>query len=172
MTKSKRKKHAAPALTLIVENSAWRDRKDVLALLRRAAKLALGAPSLLPEEPVSRAATVLLSNDKRLRDLNHTFRGKNRPTNVLSFPADDPAYLGDVALGLETVAKEARAQNKTLAAHAAHLAIHGVLHLLGYDHAEDAEAKAMESLEIQLLAKLGIGNPYAPVPYTAKGKAA
>jgi probable rRNA maturation factor len=120
------------------------------------------------------AVTVLLTDDGRLRALNVTFRGKDKATNVLSFSPghDDAAYLGDIALAFGVVAKEARSQRKTLTEHAAHLAIHGVLHLLGYDHENANEANRMEALEIALLQQLGIGDPYRPRLYTARRKKA
>lgn len=98
-------------------------------------------------------------------DLNSTYRQKDKPTNVLSFPADIPdfvesTYLGDLAICAPVVEEEALEQNKSINNHWAHLTIHGCLHLLGYDHIEDTEAEVMEGLEIELLAELGIGNPY------------
>lgn len=101
--------------------------------------------------------------------LNRDYRGKDRPTNVLSFPADKPiglpadadVALGDVVVCAEVVATEAAAQGKSAADHWAHLIVHGTLHLLGYDHQEDSEAEAMEGLEIRILAERGIGDPYA-----------
>jgi probable rRNA maturation factor len=116
--------------------------------------------------------SILLADDARLKSLNRDFRGKNKPTNVLSFPSAQPGYLGDVAMAYRTVAHEARVQGKRFAHHAAHLALHGVLHLLGYDHLEKCEASAMESLEIEQLAKLGIASPYVLRPLTTGKKAA
>jgi probable rRNA maturation factor len=96
-------------------------------------------------------------------DLNARFLGKHASTNVLSFPAAAHAggHLGDIALASGVCAREAAEQGKTLADHLRHLVIHGVLHLLGYDHADDAEAKRMETLERDLLAGLGVADPYA-----------
>ncbi len=99
------------------------------------------------------------------RDLNKTYRQKDKPTNVLSFPSEIPdfvvsTHLGDLAICAPIVEQEARDQNKAIIDHWAHLTIHGCLHLLGYDHIEDTEAEAMEALEIELLDKLGISNPY------------
>ena len=117
---------------------------------------------------------VRLSGDDELRDLNRRYRGIDAPTNVLSFPAaacepgalpaepaaGAPLVLGDVVLGLETVSAEAAEQAKPLADHLRHLVVHGVLHLAGYDHEDDARAAAMESLEAGILAGFGVADPY------------
>ena len=128
--------------------------------------------STLPQGEGGGTVTILLADDARLKSLNRDFRKKNKPTNVLSFPSALPGYLGDVAIAYRTVAREARAQGKLFAHHAAHLALHGVLHLLGYDHQAKREANAMESLEIELLARLGIASPYVLRPLTRAKKAA
>ena len=99
------------------------------------------------------------------RELNRTFRGKDSETNVLSFPAEIPEgidmpLLGDIVICAPLVAEEAAEQGKAVRDHWAHLVIHGVLHLMGYDHLDDDEAEEMESLEISLLESLGIDNPY------------
>jgi probable rRNA maturation factor len=109
------------------------------------------------------AVVVLLTDDDEVRDLNARFRGKDQTTNVLSFPAPaNPAgHLGDVCLAYQTCAREAAEQGKTLAAHLQHLVAHGVLHLVGYDHAVDADAEIMEALERRILAALGVADPYA-----------
>jgi len=112
--------------------------------------------------------SILLTGDERVRKLNAEFRGKDTPTNVLSFPTGDenfmppagPVYLGDIAIALETVQREADAAGKPIGHHLAHLAVHGFLHLLGYDHLEDGEAQEMENLERQILAGLDIPDPY------------
>lgn len=112
---------------------------------------------------------VLLADDAAVRCLNRDWRGVDRATNVLSFPnLDDleaapsagPVLLGDVVLAYETVAAEAERAGITLAAHTAHLVVHGVLHLLGQDHVDEAEADAMEALEARILSGLGIADPY------------
>jgi probable rRNA maturation factor len=112
----------------------------------------------------------LLTDDAEMRRLNQRYRGKNKPTNVLSFPGapEDgpvpramPRHLGDIALALETVRREAKEQGKTVRSHVSHLAVHGVLHLIGHDHQSDAEAEAMEALEKRILAGLGIADPYS-----------
>ncbi len=104
------------------------------------------------------------------QSLNHQYRGKEKPTNVLSFPSDVPDFvesdhLGDLAICSQVVAQEAVEQNKKADDHWAHMTIHGVLHLLGYDHIEDADAEKMEALEVSLLAAMGVKNPYLDVSY-------
>jgi len=98
-------------------------------------------------------------SDEAIQVLNREYRRKDKPTNVLSFPMKGP-MLGDVVLARETITAEAKAQGKTFENHTAHLIIHGFLHLLGYDHRDDKEAAAMEALEIEALAQMGIDNPY------------
>lgn len=95
-------------------------------------------------------------------DLNHRFRQCAAATNVLAFPAGEASVLGDIAICAPVVAEEARAQGKPLEHHYAHLVVHGVLHLLGMDHANESEARDMEAQEVALLAQLGIDNPYGP----------
>ena len=115
----------------------------------------------------SAQVSVLLTDDAAVRVLNRDWRGMDRPTNVLSFPSEGisppgaPALLGDVALAFETVAREAATQGKPIEHHTRHLIVHGVLHLVGYDHAEDGEAERMEGRERQILAGLGVPDPYA-----------
>lgn len=104
--------------------------------------------------------SLVLTNDTEIQELNRAWRGKDKPTNVLSFPQDEDALLGDIILALGVVEREAAEQSKTLTDHTAHLTVHGLLHLLGYDHEEDNEAEEMEALEIAICQKLGIKNPY------------
>lgn len=109
--------------------------------------------------------TVRIVDEAEIRELNATYRGKDYPTNVLSFPFEAPPgvdipLLGDIIVCAAVVAREAAEQGKPLKAHWAHMVIHGTLHLLGYDHIEEAEAEEMEGLEIRLLADLGYANPY------------
>ncbi|HWA03653.1 MAG TPA: rRNA maturation RNase YbeY [Rhizomicrobium sp.] len=144
------------SITLMIEKKNWRTRPGLGARIRRAAALTLAAVGRkgLP-------LTILLADDGKLRALNAAFRGMDKPTNVLSFPAGGGPYLGDVAIAYETTAREALEQRKTFDDHAVHLAVHGVLHLLGYDHETAADARIMEPLEIEILRDLDIRDPYA-----------
>jgi probable rRNA maturation factor len=140
-----------------VEDPAWTDAlPDVVALAERAAVAALGT--------VEGDVVVLLTDDAAVREINARFRDRDQPTNVLSFPAAESAapHLGDLMLAHGVCAAEAAAQGKTLADHLTHLTIHGVLHLLGRDHVDEAEAEAMEAEERTLLASLGVADPYRP----------
>lgn len=106
-----------------------------------------------------------LVDSEEMISLNSQYRQKNKPTNVLSFPADLPEdlgipLLGDIVICAEVVAQEAQQQNKSIEAHWAHLSVHGLLHLQGYDHIEEEQANTMESLEINILSQLGYSNPY------------
>ncbi len=111
--------------------------------------------------------SVHLIDDASMRAINAEWRRKDAPTNVLSFPAADPAglaearHLGDVLIAFETVAREAAEEGKTISDHFRHLVVHGFLHLIGYDHAENGGAEAMEALETRALARLGVADPYA-----------
>lgn len=102
---------------------------------------------------------VVLADDAFVRELNHQYRGKDKPTNVLSFPGEGD-YLGDVVLARETLEREAQEQGKSIRHHALHLLVHGTLHLQGHDHMKEKEAQAMEALEIKILKTLGVSNPY------------
>jgi probable rRNA maturation factor len=129
---------------------------------------ALAAFEAAPPRVTPYEVSIVLTDDAEIRALNQTWRGKDAPTNVLSFPAGEPfgdipgepRPLGDVVLGGETVVAEARAQGISTADHASHLVVHGMLHLLGYDHDSDEDAARMETLETEILARLGIADPY------------
>jgi probable rRNA maturation factor len=165
---------ARPAATIAVErlDPRWRaDLPGAVTLARRAARAALAA-TLGEGAPVGLA--LALGDDALLRRLNRTYRGRDKPTNVLSFPqsgAPGPLaarrFLGDVAVARETLLAEAAAEGKSAAHHLSHLIVHGVLHLLGYDHRRAAEARRMEALERRILAGLGIPDPYKarPTPF-------
>jgi probable rRNA maturation factor len=163
---------AAPpraTIAILVEDRAWEEAiVDPAPLLRRAARAAVKVAALPPAP--SLAVSIALIDDRAMRRLNRHFRGKDRSTNVLSFPAatEKPGgrrrALGDIALAFGTVRREAREQRKSVADHAAHLMVHGMLHLLGYDHESEKQANRMESLERKALAALGIGDPYRLPP--------
>ncbi|MET3837211.1 putative rRNA maturation factor [Brevundimonas sp. UYEF29] len=138
-----------------IEAEAWTAAlPDTEAVVERAAQAALGA--------VKGDIVVLLTDDAAMRELNGRFRDKDKPTNVLSFPAPENAFphLGDIVLAYGVCATEAEAQGKTLADHLSHLVVHGVLHLLGRDHEDDAEAEEMEAEEREILAQIGVADPY------------
>jgi probable rRNA maturation factor len=141
---------------LRLESLAWRRRLPRAgALVRRAAHAALLANRRRGRGEVC----VVLANDRLQRRLNRDFRGADKPTNVLSF-SNAPEGLGDVVLALETVAREAREQGKSLGDHVTHLVVHGVLHLMGYDHERKGAARRMERLETAILRGLGVADPY------------
>jgi len=145
------------SIQFIVETGKWRSKKTALLLMRRAARGAWKKASRARRAEV----TILLADDARLKALNADFRGQNKPTNVLSFPSSTRDSLGDIALSYGVIAREAKEQGKDFASHAAHLAAHGVLHLLGHDHEIGAEAEAMEALERRVLAEMGLPDPYS-----------
>ena len=141
-----------------VEAPAWTEAlPDAAALVLAAAEATLAS-----EGAVGEGVSLLLTDDGSLRDLNRRFRQQDKATNVLSFPApqNPERFLGDVALAFGVCAREAQEQGKPLAHHLQHLVAHGVFHLLGYDHETDAQAEAMEGLERDVLAGLGIPDPY------------
>jgi probable rRNA maturation factor len=147
-------------VNVVVKSPRWKILLRPYCKTVRAAALC----ALAPKENFE--LTVVLADDAFVRELNHTYRGKNQPTNVLSFANEAPPakgeeiYLGDVVLALETIEREAQAQGKSFKAHATHLIVHGVLHLLGHDHMRRNEAKTMEGLEVKILKKLKVKNPY------------
>jgi probable rRNA maturation factor len=148
--------------TALPETETW-----IAGLARRTLEAA--CPGIGPA-----GISILLTDDATIHELNRAWRGKDGPTNVLSFPSTDtaegerpepefdgvPLALGDIALAYETCERESGTQGKRFADHVAHLVLHGVLHLLGYDHLDDDEAQRMEALEIRILAGLGIADPY------------
>lgn len=155
---------AAHEIEIVAHDEAW-SRLVSRERLERAAlrALCLAAPAGRPL-----AVTIALAADAAVHDLNRRFRGKDKPTNVLSFPAppvgSDPSQIGDIVLARETIEREAAELGITPADHACHLCVHGVLHLLGHDHEDAAAASRMESLESEILRELGIADPYAETP--------
>ncbi|WP_407521105.1 rRNA maturation RNase YbeY [Methylobacterium oryzisoli] len=150
-------------IDVVVEDERWEEAvADLGAAVRRAVEAALA--QLPPGGPVE--VSVVLTDDGAVRELNHAWRGQDKPTNVLSFPASHPhggdlRPLGDVVLAYDTMLRESAEQSKPLGHHLAHLVVHGTLHLLGQDHETgDAEAEAMEALEVAALRRLGVPDPY------------
>jgi probable rRNA maturation factor len=164
----------SPLAVEVLRKSALWDGADVRdALLTRAAVAAFAAAA--PREAGACEVTIVLADDTEQRTLNRIWRGQDAPTNVLSFPAGAQPHeavgearpLGDVVLACETVMREARADGITPADHAVHLVVHGVLHLLGFEHDDEMHAEQMESLERKVLATFGIADPYAAAGETA-----
>jgi probable rRNA maturation factor len=151
----------APAVDTIIDSQLWAAEPDAAGIVRRA----IGEAAELADAHDCELA-VMLTDDAAVRALNAQWRGLDKPTNVLSFPAppslqgDAPVHLGDIAIAYETTAREAAGEGKPLAHHLSHLAVHGFLHLLGYDHESDADAQTMERLERAILSRLGIPDPY------------
>ena len=158
-----------------IADEAWLAKvPDAEELCARVAAIALGAAASLVDLPAERLeVSLLLTDDAQVQELNREYREQDKPTNVLSFaaldadspiPPDGPILLGDVIVARETAEREAADEGKTLVHHLSHLVVHGVLHLLGYDHIEDDEAEEMESLERSILASLGVPDPYGGEP--------
>lgn len=174
MAEKTSRKRARIEAELIEDAGDWAIIENAEALVESAlAELAVEAPL-----KTSASLSIALSNDASIAVLNGQYRGKPKPTNVLSFPAgpagagggaaNAPRYLGDLILAVETLQREAADEDIPVEHHFQHLVIHGTLHLLGYDHETDAEAEAMEALEIKILARLGITNPYTGALNPAK----
>jgi probable rRNA maturation factor len=151
-----------PSVEIVVASRRWTKRRGAAALLRRAITAAAAAVAATGE------VAVLLTDDSSIRALNRDWRQRNAPTNVLSFPAPEtPAVrgamppLGDIVIAYETTEREALAERKPFAHHLTHLAVHGFLHLVGYDHVDNVEAEEMEGLEAAILARLDVPDPYA-----------
>jgi probable rRNA maturation factor len=158
---SRKQGDASLAIEIVRRAPGFARAKVTDALLRRAARAAFRAS---PRSDRSFSVTLVLMADAEMRDLNRLWRGKDAPTNVLSFPADaarDRGFLGDIVLAFETAQLEAKERGISLAAHVSHLVVHGMLHLLGFDHAGDKEAKRMERVERIALASIGVADPYA-----------
>jgi len=151
----------------------WPDRDRLEALANRAVAAAFSTGGLIAA--AGSEVSLLFTDDAAVRELNRRWRDKDKPTNVLSFPGSDPqgdAYgplLGDIVFARETVAREADELGIEFSDHLSHLIVHGLLHLFDYDHQENDEAELMESLEKQILASIGIGDPYAGSPLVADG---
>jgi probable rRNA maturation factor len=150
---------AAPKIDLLVKSDLWKGKENVKSVARRAIAKAAAMLSTQRAE-----LAIVLTDDSAIRLLNRAWRGVDAATNVLSFPTSrargEPPFIGDIVLAYETVAGEARAEHKPLAHHVAHLALHGYLHLLGYDHVKKKDAETMEQVERDILRRLAIPDPY------------
>ena len=153
-------------IDLMIEAGAWPGEDVLRALVNRAVPMALAEAEVEAVDGVE--LSLVFTDDASIQSLNAEWREKDKPTNVLSFPAFPmapgdalPPMLGDIVLAYETVKREAELEGKPLENHITHLIIHGLLHLLGYDHETDEEAEEMETLERQALARLAIPDPYA-----------
>jgi probable rRNA maturation factor len=149
-------------IAVIINDEAWPDNLEARAEEAVRAALKLAKPKIKGAAELS----IVLTNDEEQHEFNRQWRGKDSSTNVLSFPQIEPfgpvvGLLGDITLARETLEREAAEQGTSFADHFTHLVVHGFLHILGYDHLTDAEALQMESLETQILASLGVEDPYA-----------
>lgn len=157
-----------PATEVLVVADCWEAEPDAETIVMRAID---AAASMVDADTGDAELAVMLTDDSGIRTLNNNWRGIDKPTNVLSFPAlqppagheadDMPRMLGDIAIAYETTRREADEEQKPFVHHLSHLAVHGFLHLVGYDHENDGEAEMMEGLERDILAQLGIPDPYA-----------
>ena len=168
----RRRAARGPMIDVVIASARWRKAPQASRLVRRV--IASAAPARARQAELS----VILTADRAIGALNRQWRGQDKPTNVLSFPTPRPVskaaskssakaqrggahHLGDIVIAYETTAKEARAEGKPFDHHLAHLALHGFLHLLGYDHESHRQAETMERRERLILARLGVPDPYA-----------
>jgi len=155
------------AVDILIESEAWRMLPQAEDVVRRAIAFAAASGAAIHRRKAE--LSVMLCDDETIADLNARWRGQGKPTNVLSFPAptpqcatpDEKIPLGDIAIAYETLAREAGEHGKMVSDHLSHLVVHGFLHLLGYDHHMDDEAERMERAERDILARIGIADPYA-----------
>lgn len=160
--------NAHPATEVMIVADCWNAEADAETIIHRAIE---AAAAMVDAETADAELAIMLTDDAGIRTLNQNWRGMDKPTNVLSFPAiqppsgreldDTPRMLGDIAIAFETMRREADEEEKPFANHLSHLAVHGFLHLVGYDHETESEAEVMEALERDILAQLGIPDPYA-----------
>jgi probable rRNA maturation factor len=155
------------AVDILIESEAWRMLPEAEDIARRAIAFAATAEAVTHHRNAE--LSVLLCDDETIAGLNGRWRGQEKPTNVLSFPApppqgaapDEKIPLGDIAIAYETLAREAEENGTTVSDHLSHLVVHGFLHLLGYDHHMNDEAERMECLERDILARIDVADPYA-----------
>jgi len=157
-----------PTTEVLTVADCWQNAPDVEAVIQRAIAAAV---EVVDVDVADAELAIMLTDDSGIRTLNSNWRGIDKPTNVLSFPAlqptapqkpgDAPRMLGDIAIAYETMRREADEEGKPFDHHLSHLAVHGFLHLIGYDHENDDDAETMEHLETEILVQLGIPDPYA-----------
>lgn len=152
---------------IAILSDLWEGLPEAESVVRRAVAAAAARPDIAV--PAEAELSLALSDDATVQGLNRDYRAKDKPTNVLSFPAPHGPLLGDVIIAFETLTREAAEEQLTPADHLAHLTIHGLLHLLGYDHETEADALRMEALETSILAGLGIRDPHAAGRETPDG---
>ena len=158
---------AALTMDILIESDRWQMLPEAEGIARHV--IAAAAASIADIRDGKAELSVLFCDDETIAVLNGRWRGQEKPTNVLSFPAlplqgvatYEIAPLGDIAISYETLVREAREGGKTPSSHLAHLVVHGFLHLLGYDHQTDDEAERMERVERDILARIGVADPYA-----------
>jgi probable rRNA maturation factor len=161
------------SVDILAESALWGEAESWRSEVETAVAMAAAAADA--EIADDAELSLVLTDDAAIRMLNRDHRGLDKPTNVLSFPQDDPdadAYgplLGDIVVAHETVAREADEEGISFQEHFLHMIVHGFLHLVGYDHMNDDEAEEMEGLETAILARLGIANPYADAPMGGAG---
>jgi probable rRNA maturation factor len=160
MMPARRPAKAALKIDILVESDLWKEVGEVKSIVRRAVAQAAAIQSTTGAE-----IAIVLADDSTIRLLNRDWRGIDAATNVLSFPTKDGGgaaqrLIGDIVLAYETIAREARSEHKPFAHHLCHLAVHGYLHLLGYDHERNDDAEAMEQAERDILRRLAIPDPY------------
>ncbi len=162
----KRTTRPAIAIDVMVGSELWKDSGEMQAAVRRAVTRAAAMLSTRGAE-----LAIVLTDDSTIRALNRDWRGIDKATNVLAFPTTNAAagHLGDIVLAFETVGREAHSEQKPLAHHLAHLAVHGFLHLVGFDHERPKDALEMERTERRILRRLAIPDPYRPVRAPRRG---
>jgi probable rRNA maturation factor len=151
---------STPIIDVLTESPLWEKEPQAVPVVERA----IAAAAQAIDAPLGEVV-VMLADDETVRSLNRDWRKVDKPTNVLSFPAGktpgiEPTMLGDIVIAYETLARECEQEDRVFLHHLAHLAVHGFLHLMGYDHQNDSDAEAMEQLETAILARLDMPDPY------------